>query len=159
MGLGKDQGPKLLRDPREEELWFQRLPAAHRARFRRDWEAERLDWALLVLQERRAFQRCVLQATGLFALAHLLTGIGGLQQLLIVTTAGAGVGVLWWKLHADERMAPLLAIPLFCGLEALAVLARMGPSLDTGFVFARFALIAFGLGAVSGWLARERQEA
>ena len=143
---------RIERDPREDERWFQRLPPGHQARFRGNCEADRVDWMRLVHQERRAVRRCVLEGALLFAAGNLMAGASGIFLFLAAALAGALVGLAWRALDADALLAPVLAMPSFFALHLLAA-----PELGGGFGFARFCYVAFGLGAVASWLARERR--
>lgn len=136
-------------DPRERERWFQLLPPAHQERFRADWEAERAAWERLLHHRRLGLRSTLLAYALLLGLAHLFSGLASPASLLLFPLTGAALGALCWKLEAGALLSTSLAVLSFFAADLLFGSALARAVAGDAFGFARFAFIAYAVGAIA----------
>lgn len=146
-----------LRDPREDERWFRRLPPAHQARFRSDWEREREHWVELEHNVRRARKRAAIDGALLFASVTFLMLPLRFEPLAFALLGGALAGLIWHVIEADAVLAPILAMPAFFASHVLPATAGVR-GYEHGLGFMQFAFASFLVGSGASWLAHSRRQ-
>jgi hypothetical protein len=116
------RAPVRLRDPREDEPWFDELTEPAKQIVRREWEREEAVAIVDLEREKDRMVRSLCEGAGLFVGAELvLMGWSGFSFLL---TLGIGTGLGWawgrfgWgrDLSGLSGLAAILVIRALCGL-------------------------------------------
>ena len=132
----------ITRDPREDEDWFQRLPADVQEQTRETWRARRVQFDPWRDRNRSMLHRCLGEGLFVVLLPAALMFQSGWGVILVAVPGGLLTGWLWWRMGTGRlssglvAMLVLLLVVLFAGKDIFS---------PTWFFNAAFGMFVAGL--------------
>lgn len=132
----------ITKDARENEEWFQRLPADVQEQTRESWRARRVQFDPWYERSRSMRNRCLFEGVCVcvFPTVLMFHTSGGL--ILAAAFGGLLSGWLWWRLGAGRLWSGLVAMVV---LLLVVLLAGKSPFSPTWLFNSAFGMFVAGL--------------